>query len=106
MKKTWFHILLVVAEGPAHGAEIQRRVSDLTDGEVRLYPVTLYRSLDELAAGRLIKETASPEPEHHNEKRRYYQITAAGRDALAAEAKALDTAARLAHAALKTARAR
>lgn len=106
MKKPWFHILLVVAEGPAHGAEIQRRVSERTEGEVRLYPVTLYRSLDELAASGLIKETASPEPEQHNEKRRYYLITSAGRDALAAEAAALDAAAKMAHAVLKTARAR
>ena len=106
MKKPWFHILLVAAEGPTHGAEIQRRVSELTNSEVRLYPVTLYRALDELAANGLIKETASPEPEQHNEKRRYYQITTAGRNALAAEAKALDAAAKMAHAVLKAARAR
>ena len=102
MKKPRFHILLAVAEGPAHGAEIQRRVSERTDGEVRLYPVTLYRSLDELAGGGLIEETASPELEQHNEKRRYYLITSAGREALAAEADALEAAARMAHAVLKT----
>lgn len=106
MKKPWFHILLIVAEGPAHGAEIQRRVIERTDGEVRLYPVTLYRSLDELAGAGLIEETASPGPEQHNEKRRYYRITSAGREALAAEAEALEATARLAHAVLKTERAR
>jgi DNA-binding PadR family transcriptional regulator len=102
MKESCFHILLVVAEGPAHGAAIQRRVSERTDGEVRLYPVTLYRSLDELAGSGLIEETASPEPEQHNEKRRYYQITLAGRETLAAEAEALEAAARIARAVLKT----
>ena len=106
MKRPWFHILVSVAEGATHGAEIQRRVSERTGGEVRLYPVTLYRSLDELAGGGLIEETASPEPEQHNEKRRYYVITAAGREALAAEAEALAAAARMAQAVLKTARAR
>jgi DNA-binding PadR family transcriptional regulator len=106
MKTPWFHILVAVAEGATHGAEIQRRVSERTDGEVKLYPVMLYRSLDELAADGLIRETASPEPEQHNERRRYYVITAAGRKALAAEADALQAAARMAHAVLKAARAR
>lgn len=106
MKKPWFHILVAVAEGVTHGAEIQRRVSERTDGEVKLYPVTLYRSLDELAGAGLIEETPSPEPEQHNERRRYYVITTAGREALAAEAEALEAAARMAHAVLKTARAR
>lgn len=106
MKKPWFHILLAVAKGPAHGAEIQRQVSERTDGEVRLYPVTLYRSLDELAGQGLIEETASPDPEQHNEKRRYYVITPAGREALAAEADALAATARMAHAVLKAERAR
>jgi DNA-binding PadR family transcriptional regulator len=106
MKEPWFHILVVVAEGPAHGAAIQRRVSEQTDGEVRLYPVTLYRSLDELSGRGLIEETASPEPEQHNEKRRYYLITLAGREALAAEAEALEAAARMAQTVLKTESAR
>lgn len=106
MKKPWFHILVAVAEGATHGAEIQRRVSERTDGEVKLYPVTLYRSLDELAGGGLIEETPSPEPEQHNERRRYYVITTAGREALAAEAEELEAAARMAHAVLKAARAR
>jgi DNA-binding PadR family transcriptional regulator len=106
MKKPWFHILLVVAEGTCHGAEIQRRASEQSQGAVKLYPVTLYRSLDELSGRGLIEETASPEPDRHNEKRRYYRITSAGRDALAAEAEALQAAARMAHAVLKTERAR
>jgi DNA-binding PadR family transcriptional regulator len=101
VKKPWFHILVAVASGTKHGAEIRRRVQDDTDGEVTLYPVTLYRSLDELTAQGLIKETADPEPLEHNEKRRYYVITAAGRKALAAEADALQAAARVAHAVLE-----
>ena len=104
MKKPWFHILLVVAREPVHGAEIRRRVHDETDGEVTLYPVTLYRSLDELAERGLIAETSDPEAGEHNEKRRYYVITGLGREALAAEAEALQTAARMAQAVLKGAR--
>lgn len=103
MKKPWFHILLVVAREPVHGAEIRRRVHDETDGEVTLYPVTLYRSLDELTEAGLIVETPDPHAAEHNEKRRYYVITAAGRQALAAEAEALQAAARMAHAVLEEA---
>ena len=101
MKKPWFHIMLAVAERPCHGAEIQRRVSDRTRGEVKLYPVTLYRSLDELAARRLVEELPEPETVPHNERRRYYGITPAGRQALAVEAEALEATARMAHAVLK-----
>ena len=104
MKASWFHILLAVAREPVHGAEIRRRVQELTDGAVTLYPVTLYRSLDELTEARLIAETRDPEAAEHNEKRRYYVITAAGREALAAEADALQAAARMTRAALKGAR--
>jgi PadR family transcriptional regulator, regulatory protein PadR len=105
VKKPWFHILVVLAEAPCHGAEIQRRVSDATDGAVRLYPVTLYRSLDDMAAQGLIREAADPEPHGHNERRRIYAITPAGRRALAAEADALQAAAQLAQAVLKAGRA-
>ncbi len=102
MKKPWFHIMLVVAEAPRHGAEIQRRISDQTRGTVKIYPVTLYRSLDELAARGLIEELPEPDAAQHNERRRYYGITAEGRKALSAEAEALEATARMAHAALKT----
>jgi DNA-binding PadR family transcriptional regulator len=104
MKKPWFHILLAVAREPVHGAEIRRRVHEETDGAVTLYPVTLYRSLDELTGAGLIAETPDPEGAEHNEKRRYYVITGAGREALAAEAEVLQAALRSTQAALKGAR--
>ena len=102
MKRPWFHIMLVVAEGPCHGAEIQRRVSDQTRGEVRLYPVTLYRSLDDLSSRGFIEEVPGSDEAQHNERRRYYRITAEGREALGVEAEALEASARMAHVALKT----
>ena len=101
MKRPWFHILLVLAEAPRHGAEIQRRASEMTQGEVRLYPVTLYRALDDLADEGLIREVPTPHDADHNEKRRYYAITPAGRRELAGEAEALEASARLARAALR-----
>jgi DNA-binding PadR family transcriptional regulator len=104
MKKPWFHILLGLTEGATHGAEIQRRVHERTSGGVKLYPVTLYRSLDELVEGRLIEELPEPEDAEHNERRRYFTLTAQGRQALRAEARAMEAAAKMALDALRSGR--
>lgn len=104
MKTHWFHILVVTAKDACHGAEIQRRVLEETEGELKLYPVTLYRSLDDLAAKGLIEEVSAPEDVQHREKRRYYRITHAGRRALESQAESLEAAARMAHAALQSGR--
>jgi DNA-binding PadR family transcriptional regulator len=104
VKKPQFHILLGLAEGPAHGADIQRKALERTDGAVRLYPVTLYRSLDELADGGFIEEVEGPREADHNERRRYFRLTGAGRKALRAEARALEASARMAFDALESGR--
>lgn len=80
-------------------------ISDKTQGKIRIYPVTLYRSLDELAARGLIEELPEADVAQHNERRRYYGITPEGRRALAAEAEALEAVARMAHEALEMGRA-
>ncbi|HSR40786.1 MAG TPA: helix-turn-helix transcriptional regulator [Longimicrobiales bacterium] len=100
MKKPWFHILLALAEGPTHGAEVRRRAQDRTAGETKLYPVTLYRSLDELVDRGLLEELPEPADADHNERRRYFALTPEGRKALREEAKALEAEARLAWEAL------
>ena len=104
MKTPWFHILLGLAEGLSHGAEIQRRVLDRTNGGVKLYPVTLYRSLDELANRGLIEELPEPDDAEHNERRRYFGLTADGRRALHEEARSLEATARMAYEALESGR--
>jgi DNA-binding PadR family transcriptional regulator len=87
-KAHWFHILLALADDDLHGHGITRRVLDATDGEVRLWPVTLYSSLDELARLEWIRElTGDEHPAGMSNKRRYFRITNQGRQALAAEAK-------------------
>ena len=48
MRRHWFFILLSLAERDRHGSGIVRDVLELTGGELRLWPVTLYGSLDEL----------------------------------------------------------
>lgn len=85
-----FHILVALADRDLHGAGIVRDALDRTEGEVRLWPATLYGTLDDLAGEGLIEELRGEErPEEKSERRRYYRITARGRDALAEEAARL-----------------
>ena len=90
MKKHWFHILLALAQGPAHGAEIRRRVRANTDDSLELYPAMLYGSLDDLLEKEFIRELEEQEvPSSDTASRsRYHDLTPKGRQALAAEAKA------------------
>jgi DNA-binding PadR family transcriptional regulator len=97
IKPQFFYILLALADGERHGLAIARDVQALSDGEVRLWPATLYGSLDELRLRRWIEEL--PEhPEDESERRRYYRLTRAGRTALGAEADRLGRLAKLARA--------
>ena len=57
MKPHWFQILLAVAAGPIHGTAIMEEVLERTQGAMKLWPGTLYRSLRELEEGGWIVET-------------------------------------------------
>ncbi len=90
MKPIRYHILLALAGGPSHGAEIRRRVSSESDGAVVLYPAMLYGSLDELTAAGWIEEV-DPPPEHASQQRwRFYALTPEGRSALEGETARLE----------------
>ncbi len=95
-----FHILVVLAGGPLHGYGIRREVETWTEGEVRLWPATLYGTLSELEKEGWIEETASPGGADDDARRKYYRLTAAGRSALSAEAARLEGLARLARSRL------
>ena len=90
LKPHAFHILAALAAGDSHGSAIARLVRDQTDG-VRLWPVTLYRTLDDLVESGLIAEleTAKERPQGASRRRRYYRLTDEGAAALAAEAERL-----------------
>jgi DNA-binding PadR family transcriptional regulator len=105
LKPHWFYILLALAEGERHGLAVARDVQALSGGAVRLWPATLYGSLDELRARRWIEELDEP-PADESERRRYYRITKAGRAVLTDEAGRLGRLARLARARVRTGDAR
>lgn len=94
-----FHILLSLADADRHGYAIIQDVGARTDGEVRLGPGTLYRSIQRMLEQELIEETdARPAPDHDDERRRYYRITTFGRRVARAEADRLAGLVRLARA--------
>lgn len=92
MKRNWFFILLSLASQDRHGSAIMRDVLELTGGDLRLWPATLYGSLDELSSKGWIEEVASPaERPDDNERLRFYRLTARGRRELRAETKRLES---------------
>ncbi len=89
IKPQWFHILLALSERALHGYAIQRAVLDRTDGDMRLWPAMLYRSLATLEEAGLITQTEGPADEPDDERRQYYALTDQGRERLREEAERL-----------------
>ncbi len=98
LKTQWFHILLAISDEPRHGSGIVRSVLEQTDGKLRLWPATLYGSLEDLVSLDWIEELTEhgERPEGESEKKRFYRIMPNGARVLAAEAARLQTLARAA----------
>jgi DNA-binding PadR family transcriptional regulator len=101
LKPHFFYILLALADGDRHGLAIARDVQSLSDGGVKLWPATLYGSLDDLRTRRWIEELAE-HPEAESERKRYYRLTRTGRAVLADEVDRLSRLARIARARTRT----
>jgi DNA-binding PadR family transcriptional regulator len=102
MKPRWFHILLSLAGGPRHGLAIARDVQQSSSGAIRLWPATLYGSLEELMDLGWIQEIEDGDRRPDlSERKRYYGIARSGRAALDAETRRLADLVRLARAAGK-----
>ena len=89
LKPQWFHILLALSTQDLHGYAIQRAVLDQTEGQMRLWPAMLYRSLATLEKGGLIQQAEPPAEEPEDERRQYYALTEGGRARLRDEAEML-----------------
>lgn len=97
MKSHWFFILLSVSAAPRYGTAIQDDVRELSDGAVRLWPATLYGTLEELVGQGWIEEIdEDARPEGISGRERFYRITRAGRLALKREAVRLESLANIA----------
>lgn len=89
-----FHILLALSDGDRHGYAIMQEVTADTGGALKMGPGTLYGCLKRMLAAELIEEVELARPDHafDDERRRYYRITALGRETVRAEAERLATA--------------
>jgi DNA-binding PadR family transcriptional regulator len=97
LKPHWYYILLALAGGPKHGLAVSRDVRELSGGRVRLWPATLYGSLDGLLTSGFIEEIDDPtrRPDA-SERKRYYGLTRAGQTALDTETQRLADLVRIA----------
>jgi DNA-binding PadR family transcriptional regulator len=85
------HIVLALLAGELHGYALMRRVSELSDGAVQMGPGTLYGTLNRLVDDGLIVETTDRSDRDDSERRRYYELTAAGRTTALEELSRLTT---------------
>jgi len=83
-----FEILLALTEGDRHGYAILQQVELRTAGLLPLRTGTLYRALARLEEAGLIDLVDGPASD--DERRRYYRLTAKGRDIAREEAKRLE----------------
>lgn len=75
------HLLLALLDGEQHGYALMRHVEESSGGTVRMGPGTLYGTLNRLVDDDLITETTSRTPREAGDRRRYYELTGAGRNA-------------------------
>jgi DNA-binding PadR family transcriptional regulator len=85
-----FAILLALADGRAHGYELKKAIERQSNGAIRIDPGSLYRAIAQLVDEGLLCESGDrPDPDDDDTRRRYYELTTAGREALEAEATRL-----------------
>lgn len=90
MPTACFHVLLALADAPRHGLGIVEEVERRTRGRVSLGPGSLYGSLKRLTEDGWIAESSERPDDNDDTRRRYYEITAAGRQALRDELEILE----------------
>lgn len=99
LKSNWYYILLALSHGPRHGQAIARDVDEMTEARVRLWPATLYGSLDAMIDRGWIQEIDDDERPDDNARRRYFALTRSGHAAILAETRRLEDLVKIARAA-------
>ena len=83
-----FSVLLVLVEREEYGYQIVKRIAEVDAGEIRLAPSNLYNVLDRMIAAGLVEDRGR-RTQDDRPPRRYYGITALGRQVVSAEAARL-----------------
>jgi DNA-binding PadR family transcriptional regulator len=82
------HILLALGDDAKHGYAIMQDIAKESGGRLRLLPGTLYSTMKQLLADRLVEEVGPPRgADSHDERRRYYRVTKRGRLAVESETR-------------------
>ena len=110
------HILLALADGRRnaeqedgvgrHGYAVAQEVEEMTEGQIRMGPGTLYGSIQRMLTSGLIEEVArarstarsTSSGSEEDERRRYYRLTDLGFRVATAEAQRLEQMVRSARA--------
>ena len=99
-----YHLLLALASGEMHGYALRDAVESESRGAVVPRAGTLYRVLARMMGEGLVREGTGPNQEvrHPGRARRYYALTALGREALQEETRRLRLTMTLAERRLRT----
>lgn len=89
MSPQLFHILLSLVDHERHGYGILLEVEERTGGQVSLGTGTIYSAIKRLRRDGLIEETEGPGDSGADTRRKLYQLTVAGRQAVVCEARRL-----------------
>lgn len=83
-----FHVLLSLSEGPLHGYAVMQAAAESSG--IDMGPGTVYGSIRRLEETGWVRETEAPgDAGAEDRRRRYYEMTSAGRAALRSEASRL-----------------
>jgi len=91
MTRAEFHVLLALRDTSRHGYAIMQDVEELSEGQLRLGPGTLYTAIKRLVAAGLIAEC-----EADGDRRRCYRLTRKGKTIATEEAQQLSNLVRIA----------
>jgi DNA-binding PadR family transcriptional regulator len=95
-------ILLVLAEGPAHGYPIIKAIEEKDGTWKRVLPANLYRRLRDMLARGLVREVdGAPAGAEDDRQRRVFALTETGRRVALAETRRLEALVADAKAALR-----
>lgn len=92
MTPLFFHLLLSLSAGARHGYAMMGEVEERTGGRIDVRPSSLYYALGRLEDAGLIAEAdaGAGGDAPHEERRRYYRLTDAGRERLEEELATLE----------------
>ena len=97
------HVLLALAGDDLHGYAIMQEIARHSGGKYKVGPGTLYDNLQKLIERQWIQELGARKNDD-DPRRRYYHLTSAGQEALAAETARLAEVVREARSRLQRAK--